>query len=163
AFVTGIEITSVRDEVDVHILGYFIDISAPALLAFLAEQRRRRLDRVRLMIARLAAFGVHLDADAILQPAMDDPAKSAGRPWIARALVAGGYVTSSDAAFDRWLERGRPAFVPRVGPTPTEVFEQVHNARGIVSIAHPGLVHRDPWIADFVADGADALEAYHTE
>src|SRR5207245_3638336 len=49
--VPGIEITAVREGVDVHVLGYFIDAGFAALLAFLAEQRQRRIDRVRLMIA----------------------------------------------------------------------------------------------------------------
>ena len=48
-------------------------------------------------------------ADAILQPALDDPSKAAGRPWIARALVAAGHVADTSEAFDRWLTRGRPA------------------------------------------------------
>ena len=67
-------------------LGYFIDADVAGAARFLAEQRRRRIDRVRQIVARLAALGIALDADAILQPALDDPAKSAGRPWIARAL-----------------------------------------------------------------------------
>ena len=57
-FVTGIEITAVREEADVHILGYFIDPRSPALLAFLAEQRQRRVDRLRQMIDRLASLGI---------------------------------------------------------------------------------------------------------
>ncbi len=71
-------------------LGYFIDPNSSVLGAFLAEQRRRRIDRVRRMIHRLAERGVGLDADAILQPGLDDSTRAAGRPWIARALVAGG-------------------------------------------------------------------------
>ena len=54
-FVPGIEITAVVDGTDVHILGYFIDPDSPALGAFLTTQRRRRIDRVRKMIDRLAA------------------------------------------------------------------------------------------------------------
>ena len=86
-FVPGIELTSVRDAADVHVLGYFIDTASPPLVSFLADQRRRRVDRVRQMILRLAMSGVELDADAVLKPGIDDPATSAGRPWIARALV----------------------------------------------------------------------------
>ena len=113
-FVPGIELTSVRDETDVHVLGYFIDTASPALASFLADQRRRRLDRVRQMILRLAMSGIELDADAVLKPGIDDPATSAGRPWIARALVERGYCATTGEAFERWLSRGRPAFVPRL-------------------------------------------------
>jgi len=42
-FVAGIEVTAVFDGVDVHTLGYFIDVSSPAFAAFLTAQRRMRI------------------------------------------------------------------------------------------------------------------------
>jgi len=162
-FVPGIEITAVRDEVDVHVLGYFIDLHSSALIEFLADQRRRRIDRVRQMVGRLAQHGIVLDADAIVQAAVVDPSTSVGRPWIARALVAGGYVATHDEAFDRWLERGAPAFVAREAASPQEVIARIHDAGGVASLAHPGLLDRDEWIARFAHAGLDALEAFHTD
>jgi len=161
-FVPGIEITAVRDGMDVHVLGYFVDRHCQALHTFLVEQRRRRLDRVRQIVERLATFGIHLDADAIIKPGLDDGGKAAGRPWIARALVAGRYVTTVSEAFEKWLARGRPAFVPRLAAAPAEVFDRIHASGGIASLAHPGLVKRDDWLPEFVAAGLDALEVYHT-
>ena len=163
AFVSGIEITAVRLAEDVHVLGYFIDVHSTALLSFLAEQRHRRLDRIREMVARLATHGIHLDADAILQPGLDDGGKAAGRPWIARALVASGHVESTNEAFDKWLAQGRPAFVPRVGAAPEEVFQRIHEAAGIASLAHPGVLEHDDWIPEFAASGLDAIEVFHSE
>ena len=161
--VSGVEITAILDGADVHVLGYFIDVGALALHRFLSEQRRRRIDRVRQMIDRLGSFGIRLDADAILQPGIDDTSKAAGRPWIARALVAGGHVKTTNEAFERWLARGRPAFVPRLGARPEEVFARIHEAGGIASLAHPGLLRHDESIADFAAAGLDALEGYHPD
>jgi 3',5'-nucleoside bisphosphate phosphatase len=163
AFVPGIEITAMREGGDVHVLGYFLDTASPALHAFLAAERRHRIDRVRQIVDRLAALGIALDADAILRPAIDDPAKSAGRPWIARALVAAGHARSSDEAFERWLVRGKPAFIAREGPAPEDVFARIHQAGGLASLAHPGLGRRDEWIGAFASQGLDALEAYHSE
>ena len=162
-FVTGIEITAIRDERDLHVLGYFIDVTAPALQLFLADQRRRRIDRLRQMVARLGVLGIELDADVILASALEDSRKSAGRPWIARALVAGGHVANTEEAFDRWLERGRPAFVPRPGASPAEVISRIHAANGLASLAHPALVGHDEWIGGLVSEGLDAIEAYHSE
>jgi len=161
-FVSGIEVTAVRDGMDVHVLGYFVDRHATELLTFLAEQRRRRLDRVRQIVERLATCGIHLDADAIVKPGLDDGGKAAGRPWVARALVAGRYVSSMNEAFEYWLGRGRPAFIPRLAAAPVEVFERIHASGGIASLAHPGLVKRDDWLPEFAASGLDALEVYHT-
>jgi predicted metal-dependent phosphoesterase TrpH len=161
--VTGIEITSVVDGADVHILGYFIDPHAARLAAFLAEQRERRVDRIRQMVDRLASLGIQLDADVILRPSQNDSAKAAGRPWIARALVSAGVVATTGEAFDKYLKRGQPAFVSRVGPMPSEVFAEIHAASGIASYAHPGLIGRDDLIRGFAAAGLDALEAHHSK
>jgi predicted metal-dependent phosphoesterase TrpH len=162
-FVPGIEITAIHQQRDLHLLGYFIDVTSPAFQAFLAEQRLHRIDRLRQMIGRLATLGIALDADDILQPALDDPRKSAGRPWIARALVAGGHAATTTEAFDRWLVNGRPAFVPRLGASSADVIARIHAAHGLASLAHPGLVGHDDWISNLVGEGLDAIEAYHSE
>jgi 3',5'-nucleoside bisphosphate phosphatase len=162
-FVTGIEITAVLDERDIHVLGYFIDPLSEPLQAFLVTQRRQRVDRVHQIVARLAARGIVLDADAILRPAAIDATKAVGRPWIARALVAAGHVPDVGSAFEHWLARGRPAFVPRLGAQPGEVFARIHDAGGIASLAHPSTTGRDDAIPGFVDAGLDALEAFHSD
>ena len=161
-FVPGIEITAVRDEVDVHVLGYFLDPASPGLRVFLAEQRQRRLDRVGRIIVQLDTLGLRLDPDAIMRPALEHPGKSIGRPAIARALVKAGYVKSSNEAFAQWLSRGRPGFVAREGAAPEGVIAQIHDAGGVASLAHPGLLRRDEWLAGLASSGLDAIEAYHT-
>jgi 3',5'-nucleoside bisphosphate phosphatase len=162
-FVPGIEITAVVEGRDVHVLGYFIDPDSAALSAFLAEQRRRRLDRIRQIVDRLAALGIVLDADAVLRPGREDSSKAAGRPWVARALVAGGHVADTREAFDRFLAVGQSAFVPRVGPSPADVFARIHASGGLASLAHPGLTKRDEMIPEFARLGLDALEVHHSK
>jgi len=162
-FVPGIEITAVADERDVHVLAYFFDLESNALHTFLAEQRLRRVERVREMFARLEAQGIHLDVEAILGPGLSDSTRAVGRPWIARALVEAGDVASVGEAFDTLLSRGCPAFVPRIGASPGDVFAKIHAAGGIASLAHPVLVKHDEWIPAFAAAGLDALEAFHSD
>lgn len=162
-FVPGIEITAVVDGADVHVLGYFVDTRSTALEQFLTEQRHRRVSRVREMIDRLLPHGIALDADAILQPGLTDSTRSVGRPWIARALVDQGHVPNIAEAFNRWLARGRPAFVPRIGAPPEEVFGRIHAAGGIASLAHPVLVKHDEWLPRYAQEGLDALEVYHSD
>jgi predicted metal-dependent phosphoesterase TrpH len=162
-FLTGIEVTAVADGVDVHVLGYFIDAGSRGLASFLATQRQRRLDRIRQMVERLARLGMPLDADAIVAPGLADSSKAIGRPYVARALVAAGFVPSVKDAFDRFLSPGRPAFVPRLAATPSEVISKIHEAGGLASMAHPGLTRRDGDIPVYVEAGLDALEAFHPE
>lgn len=163
AFVPGIEITAIRAGGDVHVLGYFVDVESPSLQSFLATQRARRVDRLRAIITRLRGFGIELDEQAILRPGLADSTKSAGRPWIARALVAKGVVASTNEAFDKWLAQGRPAFVPRAGAPPEDVVAQIHEAGGLASLAHPGPLKHDDWIPELAAGGLDAIEVYHSE
>jgi len=163
AFVPGIEITAVVDGADVHVLGYFVDVESAGLAAFLETQRADRAARVRRIVERLAQSGIELDAEAILKPGREDPSRSPGRPWVARALVSAGHVSTSDEAFERWLERGRPAFVPRTGFRPEQVVEEIHAARGVASLAHPVLVGHDEWLPGLASAGLDAIEAYHSD
>jgi hypothetical protein len=162
-FVTGIEITAVQDESDVHVLGYFLDPQSQSLQTFLTDQRQQRVDRVRRIIEKLAGLGFSLDADAILKPALDDPSRSVGRPWVARALIAAGHAASANEAFSTWLSRGRPGFVPRQGAPPEQVIARIHDAGGLASMAHPGLIRRDDLIPVLAAAGLDAIEVYHTD
>ena len=159
--IPGIEISAVADARDVHMLGYFIDSTSPRLREFLVRQRDDRLRRLRDIGERLAALGVPVD----LEPIAVDAARgrSVGRPQIAAALLAAGHVATRNEAFDRFLESGAPAFVPRRGSRPEEVIHIIHEAGGIVSIAHPGLTQRDDLLPALVAAGLDALEARHSD
>ena len=161
--VPGIEITSVDDGRDVHMLGYFFDHHSAPLLAFLDTQRQLRAARITEMGNRLAALGVPVDVEDLLARARAVPGTSIGRPWLARALVAGGHVGSVSEAFERYLATGQPAFVPRTGSTPAEVIAVVHAAGGIASFAHPGVTRRDWLLEPLVEAGLDAIEVYHSD
>lgn len=168
-FVAGIEVTAVDQFGDIHVLGYFVDPGSHPLQTFLTGQRQLRATRVRAIVDRLAALGLVLDADTVLRPSVEDPSRAPGRPWVARALVAAGHVSTTGEAFDRWIARGRPAFVPRTGASPAEVVRHLHDAGGIASLAHPVLVGpqavagKAAWIAALAASGLDAIEAFHSE
>jgi predicted metal-dependent phosphoesterase TrpH len=103
-----------------------------------------------------------LAADDILKSGRGDGVRAVGRPDIARALVAKGFVENTNDAFDKWLGRGKPAFVPRVGVSPEAVFAEIHAARGLASLAHPVLSQVDDRIPAYAEAGLDALEAYHS-
>jgi len=161
--VPGIEVTSVDEGRDMHLLAYFVDHHDAALGEFLARQRERRLDRVRDVAARLSKLGIPVDVEALIARARAKPGTAIGRPWIARALVRAGHASSVAEAFDRWLGQGQPAYVPRIGPSPTDVFATVHAAGGVVSFAHPGVTKRDELLAPLAEAGLDAVEVYHSD
>ena len=157
----GIEISTVADGRDVHVLAYFIDTASPGLIAFLDRQREDRLRRVRMMEERLAALGAPIDIDPVLADARCG--RSVGRPQIATALVVAGHVRTRDEAFDRFLGFGGPAFIPREGASPEQVVAIVHAAGGVASLAHPGVTRRDHLIPSLAAAGLDAIEVRHSD
>ena len=159
--IPGVEISSVDGGRDVHMLAYFIDPDAPALLAFLDAQRAERLRRLEAMGDRLASLGCAIDIEPILEGARCG--RSVGRPQVADALISGGHAVDRDDAFSKFLEFGAPAFVPRSGVTPVDVIRVVHDAGGVVSMAHPGLTRRDDLIPALAAEGLDGLEVRHSE
>lgn len=162
-FIAGIEITSVADERDVHLLGYFFDPASPALLTFLEGQRAQRVARVREIGARLATLGMPVDVESMVTAAATRPGTSIGRPQVARALVAAGHVASVAEAFERWLATGLPAFVPRTGPSPATVVAAIQAAGGVASFAHPAVTRRDALIGPLAESGLDAIEVYHSD
>lgn len=161
--VEGIEITAVDAGRDVHVLGYFVDPANARLAAFLDAQRAGRLARVHAIAARLTAHGIVIDAAALAADAAATSGRSIGRPQIARAMVAAGYVRDTREAFDRWLAAGQPGFVPREGAPSEAVIEVVHHAGGLASLAHPGRTTDRDRVAELCDAGLDALEVFHPD
>jgi predicted metal-dependent phosphoesterase TrpH len=161
--VPGIEVTSVADFRDVHMLGYLFDPTDRQLLSFLEGQRALRVSRVREIGSRLARLGMPIDVEALVTTAASRPGTSVGRPQIARAMVAAGHVSSVQEAFERWLATGLPGFVPRTGPSPAAVVDVIHAAGGVASMAHPAITRRDDLIAPLAEHGLDAIEVYHSD
>jgi len=163
AFVPGIEITTVWNGSDVHVLGYFVNPGTPGLIEFLARQRADRIRRVQAIARRLAELGLRIDVDRLVREAAGQGGRSIGRPQIGRALVEAGYVASLREAFDRYLGHGKAAFVPRHAPPPEVAIDLIAEAGGISSLAHPGLLGCDDIIPGLARGGLDAIEAYHCD
>jgi len=161
--IPGIEITAVADEEDVHMLGYGFDQSHAALVSFLETQRADRRRRLDEMSARLDAVGVPVDLATEVASHRRGGGKALGRPLLAAALVRAGHVQTISEAFERYLGRGRPAFIARLGATPAEVVALVHAAGGIVSIAHPVKLKRDRLIEPLAEAGLDAIGVFHPD
>ncbi len=159
-FVPGIEITSVWEGSDVHMLAYFIDPDATLLAEFLAQQTRDRERRARLIGHRLAALGLPVDVERVIE---DVRPYTISRPLIARAMVTAGYAPSQRAAFDSYLAEGGPAYVTRVGAAPADVVALVTGVGGAISMAHPGVTDKDELIPSLAACGLTGLEVFHSD
>ncbi|NBV23618.1 MAG: PHP domain-containing protein [Proteobacteria bacterium] len=158
-FVNATELTAEMDGVEVHILGYFIDPANPKFLENLIKFQHARQQRIHEMAARLQAQGIPLQAEAVFAIAR---CESPGRPHVARALVQAGLCTSMDEAFDRFLKKHRPAWVPKFKISAFEAIGLIHHAGGVSVIAHPALNKSDEIIPSLVEAGIDGIECFHT-
>jgi predicted metal-dependent phosphoesterase TrpH len=119
---------------EVHVLGLGVDPEDEAFEAVLAGQRTERRRRFERTLERLRELDLSVDAAAdALDPSADD---ALGRPTIGRLLVAHGYATSVQDAFERLLGRGAPAYVPRSGLAPAEAVRAIRAAAGLPVLAH---------------------------
>ncbi len=166
AVVRGMEISTEYRGVGVHLLGYELDPSLPPLAAELAHIRSDRRDRLGRISARLTAAGYPLEVDDILATAHD--ASTVGRPHVADAMIAKGYVRTRDEAFARWLADGGPGYAPKYAPSTADAIALVRAAGGVSVLAHPwGRGSRRVLDGDAFEDlaraGLDGIEVDHQD
>jgi predicted metal-dependent phosphoesterase TrpH len=155
--VPGVELSVHQDETEVHLLGLHIrDVTE--MQDRLELYRSRRRDRAAEIVSKLAAIGVPLTMDGVLEAAAGG---AVGRPHVAKALIAAGHVKDNREAFDRYLAAGRPAYVEKERLEVGEGIALIHDAGGIAVVAHPGADGRRERIEPLIALGLDGLEVRH--
>ena len=159
-FIPGTELTAEYDHTEVHILGYFLDTQNQTLLTEIARFQAVRQRRIHEMTARLNELNVPLQVETVFALAN---CKSPGRPHVARALVKAGLVASLDEAFERFLKKNRPAWVPKARVSALESVDLIHQSGGLAVMAHPGLNRTDEIIPGLVDAGLDGIECFHTK
>src|SRR5262245_53481989 len=159
-FMPAAELTAEVEGNELHLLAYFLDTRNPRLLEELTRFQRVRQNRLREMVARLNQLDIPLQPDAVFALAN---CRSPGRPHVARALVMGGFCSNLDEAFERFLKKNRPAWVPKFKISALDAIELIHQADGLAVMAHPGLNHVDEIIPGLVRAGLDGLECFHTK
>ena len=165
--VRGMELSCSREHQSVHLLAYGVDPEAAELASEMERVREGRSGRLRPVLDLLAGLGVPVTEDEVLAQVGASP--SVGRPHIADALVAAGWVADRREAFDRFLSDGGPAHVPRYAIDVARGIDLVHAAGGVAVIAHPwgrgreGLLPPD-YLAELVSEHhLDGIEVDHQD
>jgi predicted metal-dependent phosphoesterase TrpH len=159
-FIAGTELTAEQDDNEIHILGYFLDTHNPKLLSEIAKFQAVRQQRIHEIVACLNKLNVPLKAEDVFALAN---CRSPGRPHVARAMIKAGLVSHLDEAFERFLKKNRPAWVPKARMSAQIAIDLIHQAEGLAVMAHPGLNHSDEVIPDLVEAGLDGIECFHTK
>ncbi len=158
--IPGTELSCEYNGVDIHILGYFIDVECSALKKKLAEMKISRLDRARKMVKNLNNIGIDLRFETVHKLAGDG---AIGRPHIAKAMLKEELIYSFKEAFEKYLYSGSPVYEEKMQILPKDGFELILGAGGIPVIAHPGVTKVDELIPQFVKDGLKGIEVFHPE
>jgi predicted metal-dependent phosphoesterase TrpH len=154
--------------VSVHLLAWLYDPSNPQLSELFAQTRRNRIIRTRRMVERLS-HDYPITWESVQAQAHHGDLTTIGRPHIADALVAAGCFPTRSAAFAGPVSSGSKYYIPVQTPSADDVIRAVKGAGGVICIAHPASLSRNPVIlsdADieyFATLGLDGLEVWHRE
>ncbi|MDO4485063.1 MAG: PHP domain-containing protein [Bacillota bacterium] len=135
--IPGIELAVETEEsIELHMLGYYFDPDDPHFNEMMEELKRRRNDRNERLIAVLNDMGYELSMEDLKG---QQPNNYIGKPVIARALVAKGYIDDPKEAFapGKFLESPQARAVKKVKLTAAEAISLIKGAGGIAVLAHP--------------------------
>lgn len=165
--VRGMELSCSRTHQSVHLLAYEADPQSPGLAGELERVRDGRVGRLPPVLDKLRNLGLPLTEADVMAQVGDSP--SIGRPHIADAMIAAGYVRDRTEAFDRYLYDGGPAHVRRYAIEVGHGIDLVHGAGGVAVIAHPWGRGRErllppEYLAELVAEhDLDGIEVDHQD
>ena len=170
-FLTGVEISaepppSFPCTGSFHILGYAINLDDPVLnetLLLLQESRKTRNPRI---LEHLSRLGIEFTLDEVRTEA---GVCQLGRPHIAQLMVTKGFVKSIDEAFNKYLGKGKPAYVNKYRIDCVRAIEIITNSGGIPVLAHPFLLQiknekiLEALIITLKEMGLKGIETYYPE
>lgn len=132
--IPGIELSAFYKNLEVHIVGLFLNIRDPRLTERLNAFRQIRENRNAQMIEKMQNAGVDITMEKLRAVEGDAVITRAN---IARYLLHIGYIHSISEAFDKYLSPGMPFFVQKTGVTPKDAIEAIRENGGIAILAHP--------------------------
>lgn len=165
--VPGVEIsvdTKLPNNGHMHILGLFIDYEDQELKSKLDYLKIHRNERAEKIIKALGNLGIEITLDELFLEAGE---VSIGRPHIAKILLRKKVVSSIQEAFERYLAKGKPAYVEKVKFGEQDAIRMIKDANGLAILAHPHLMHFNTLkettqkILSLRSFGLDGIEVYY--
>lgn len=155
--VPGVELSTHFEDEELHLLGLHL-ANREAMRDALADLQGQRVVRAQRIVETLNAHGIPVTMEAVLREAGDG---AVGRPHIARAMLAGGWVREFREAFDKWIGWGRPAYMAKDRFDVADAIALVHKAGGLAVWAHPGELATPARIDRLARQGLDSVEVLH--
>ncbi len=158
--IPGVEISTVWENHEIHIVGLNIDITHPLMCEFLAQQTERRNQRAQLIAERLEKAQIPGALEGAQQLAQGG---AVTRGHFARFLVECGKASSMADVFKKYLARGKTGYVPPQWCTIEQAIDVIHHSGGKAVLAHLGRYNLSAkWlkrlVAHFAEHHGDAME-----
>jgi predicted metal-dependent phosphoesterase TrpH len=158
--INGVEISTLWENHEIHIVGLNIDIEHPAMVTLLEEQKARRQARAMQIGERLEKAHIPGAWEGALRLANGG---AVTRGHFARFLIESGKASDVAGVFKKYLARGKTGYVPPQWCTIKQAIDVIHHSGGKAVVAHPGRYDLSAkWLkrllAHFAEQGGDAME-----
>lgn len=162
-FVPGVELNVDFPSGEFHLLGLGVSANCSRLLDLCVALQKNRAVRNRAIIDKMAQDGFAVDYDELVNFANT---QCVGRPHFAHYLVEKKIVKNRQSAFDKFLAKGKPYFVPKAGCNLEEGIVAIKESGGVPVLAHPLSLYVSfgklpALLDDFKERGIEGIEAYH--
>lgn len=158
--INGVEISTLWENHEIHIVGLNIDITHPAMVTLLEEQKARRQARAMQIGERLEKAHIPGAWEGALRLANGG---AVTRGHFARFLIENGKASDVAGVFKKYLARGKTGYVPPQWCTIKQAIDVIHHSGGKAVLAHPGRYNLSAkWLkrllAHFAECGGEAME-----
>ncbi|UNE77799.1 PHP domain-containing protein [Pectobacterium versatile] len=158
--IPGVEISTLWENHEIHIVGLGMDIAHPALTGLLQQQAECRQNRAEQIAARLEKNRI---PDALAGAQRLATGGQITRAHFARYLIELGIAANMNQVFKKYLAKGKIGYVPPQWCTIPQAIEAIHQSGGVSVLAHPGRYDLTAkWLkrllATFAESGGIAME-----
>ena len=158
--ISGVEISTIWENHEIHIVGLGVDEHNPQLAEFLAQQSERRVQRAALIAERLEKAHIPGALEGAMRHANGGEVT---RGHFARFLVECGKANTMADVFKKYLAKGKTGYVPPQWCTIEQAIDVIHHSGGKAVLAHPGRYNLSAkWlkrlVAHFAEHHGDAME-----
>ncbi|MFJ5385048.1 PHP domain-containing protein [Pectobacterium sp. CHL-2024] len=158
--IPGVEISTLWENHEIHIVGLGMDSAHPALTRLLQQQAECRQSRAEQIAARLEKNRI---PDALAGAQRLATGGQITRAHFARYLIELGIAANMNQVFKKYLAKGKIGYVPPQWCTIPQAIEAIHQSSGVSVLAHPGRYDLTAkWLkrllATFAENGGIAME-----
>lgn len=159
--IQGIEVNTMYQDCEIHILGYFMDTTNSDFLELIKAQQEARIKQTIEIVNLLhKKESINIKFEDIQSQVAQGG--SIGRPHIAKAITNAGGTSSVIEAYAKYINDNSPVYTRRKTVTPHDAVEIIYDAGGIPVIAHPhDLDKAENLIKELMHCGLRGIEAYH--